>query len=151
MIERNGDVFDTDCAYIGHGVNTEGVMGAGIAKTVRARFPNVYKEYLHYCREGLLVPGGTLCVSENGRFIVNMATQRLRGRDARYEHVFAAAYESAKYIKMYGGGRMAIPEIGCGIGGLQWPKVKVILECIEQLVPGFEFEVWHYGTDSTQG
>lgn len=31
MIEKNGDIFTTDAKYIAHGVNTKGLMGAGIA------------------------------------------------------------------------------------------------------------------------
>jgi hypothetical protein len=40
----------------------------------------------------------------------------------------------------------AIPELGCGIGGLEWEGVKRVIETVEFVVPGFEYEVWHYTT-----
>lgn len=41
------DAFDRgDVNVIGHVVNCQGVMGSGIAKSIRERYPLVYKEYL---------------------------------------------------------------------------------------------------------
>lgn len=151
MIERNGDVFTTEATYIGHGVNCKGIMGAGIAKTIREKCPQVYQEYKAVCNSGLgLNPGEFFVYSENGKYIVNMATQDMPGPNAHYPWLFNVLYNFSKSarnpekLKKYGN-ICAIPELGCGIGGLEWPGVKKVIETVEFVVPGIEYEVWHYG------
>ena len=39
-----GNLLDSDCDYICHQVNCQGVMGSGIAKQIRERWPEVYKD-----------------------------------------------------------------------------------------------------------
>jgi O-acetyl-ADP-ribose deacetylase (regulator of RNase III) len=150
MIERNGDVFTTKATYIGHGVNCRGVMGAGIAKTIRDRYPQVYLEYQKVCDSGAgFVPGNFFVYPENGKVIVNFATQDMPGPDATYDAVFCSLYRFAevasnpKKLAKYGN-VVAIPEIGCGIGGLEWPIVKMLIEAVEEIHPDIVFEVWHY-------
>ena len=43
------DIFTTDCDIIVHQVNCYGVMGAGIAKQVKERYPDVYDIYKSLC------------------------------------------------------------------------------------------------------
>jgi O-acetyl-ADP-ribose deacetylase (regulator of RNase III) len=149
LIEKHGDVFTTKATYIGHGVNCQGVMGAGIAKTIKDKFPKNFAEYKKFCDEGIMVPGVYGAYAENGKVIVNLATQDYPGADAKYEHVFKSLYYFAqragrKDTLALHGNKVAVPEIGCGIGGLEWPKVKAIVQCVESMVPTIEFEVWHY-------
>ena len=40
------DIFESGADVICHQVNCQGVMGSGIAKQVREKFPEVYKAYL---------------------------------------------------------------------------------------------------------
>lgn len=153
MIEKYGDLFDTDAYYIGHGVNTQGVMGAGIAKIFRDKFPHNYSVYKRACDFNTLRPGGHLVVPElegdQVRLVVNFASQEQPGPDAEYAWLFDSLYSFANNASELGrlrryGGRVAIPEIGCGIGGLKWDKVKKIIEVVEMVYPLIEFEVWHY-------
>ena len=39
------DIFKSGADLICHQVNCQGVMGSGIAKQVREKYPKVYKEY----------------------------------------------------------------------------------------------------------
>lgn len=150
VINKTGDVFTTDATYIGHGVNCKGVMGAGIAKTIREKFPKVYDEYRQVCQNGGLIPGAIFAYPENGKMIVNMATQNNPGPDATYDAVFSCLYRFSRTasqpgkIKRYGN-VIAIPEIGCGIGGLELPIVEMAIEMVEEIFPDITYEVWHYG------
>ncbi len=150
MIIKHGDVFTTDATYIGHGVNCVGLMGAGIAKTVREQFPQVYAEYKYLCDTKYLRPGAVFCYPENGKVIVNLATQDKPGPDARYNAVFCSLYSfssmASKPEKIAKNGNIiAIPQIGAGIGGLEWDKVEKIIQTIEYLIPEIVYEVWIYG------
>lgn len=155
MIERTGNIFDTDATYIGHGVNVRGVMGAGIAKQFRDRYPMMYRRYKQVCNEGSLRPGNfwadVIWDDELQRqvVVVNLASQQEPGADATYLWLFGslarfakAASESTR-LAAYDG-LVALPEIGCGIGGLKWDGVKKMVEAVEVLYPEIEFEVWHY-------
>lgn len=147
MIERTGDVFTTEAKYIGHGVNTQGVMGAGIAKTIRDKFPHVYKEYRWLCMGNNLTPGNFFVYPENGKLIVNFATQAMPGPDANYDWLFTSLlrFSQQAVAKIPKNGNLvAIPELGCGIGGLEWPTVKQTIELVEAIVPEIKYEVWHY-------
>src|SRR4051812_17967724 len=48
----SGDLFNN--AYhaqaFAHGCNCQGSMGAGVAKTIRARYPEMYEEYRRRCK-----------------------------------------------------------------------------------------------------
>lgn len=147
MINRTGDVFTTEAVYIGHGVNCKGVMGKGIAKTIKERFPLAYSEYEELCSTNQPFLSHAQIVNCGDVSIVNMATQEHPGPDARYDALFVACAEGALKIvaECEESGRqpiMAIPQIGCGIGGLEWGKVETLLRAVEIVVPGFQFEVW---------
>ena len=43
---RHGDVLSTDVTHIVHGCNSHGVMGSGVAKMVRAKYPVAYQRYV---------------------------------------------------------------------------------------------------------
>jgi O-acetyl-ADP-ribose deacetylase (regulator of RNase III) len=124
-------------------------MGAGIAKTFKEKFPVNYEAYYRKCFSSELNPGDIFSVYENKHVVINIASQMNPGADARYHWLYRACYGAAAYATAdnYWNRKgaepvIAIPQIGCGIGGLEWPKVKTLLEAIEILIPGFEWEVW---------
>lgn len=151
MIERTGNLFDTDCKIIGHGVNVDGKMGAGIAAQFRDKFPRNYQNYRNDCLNNMLHPGSLNGMVENGVVILNFASQDRPGAHAKYKWLFGSLYDGfvlmerdEGLVKSYGD-TIAIPEIGCGIGGLEWPKAAVVIKTVEELFDyKFEFEVWHY-------
>lgn len=150
MNELQGDLFTSDAPALGHGVNCAGVMGAGIAKQFREKFPHNYENYRAACHGGMLRPGGIHVNVERGKYLINMASQNMPGADASYEWLFSAAYKAAKGAVAKDIDRIAIPEIGCGIGGLKWSSVRAVLEAVESITNNsglggpFEWEVWHY-------
>src|SRR6478735_7767242 len=127
MIERNGSIWETDAKIIGHGVNTQGLMGAGIAVQFKDKFPDNYHFYRDQCTAGHLKPGDFAGYLENEKIIMNFASQRNPGKDARYDWLFNSLFAGAAMwsnasedLKGKYGTVIAIPEIGCGIGGLKW-------------------------------
>lgn len=152
MIEREGDLFTTDQRAIGHGVNCQGVMGAGIAKSFRTFYPTNYGVYKGQCQVNGLTPGNVLIVPERDdswdasgepRLIVNLASQNMPGPDAQMSWLIKSVALAIKQLKSIGVDSMAIPQVGCGIGGLDWQTVKYRLAGMEQATD-FTFEVWTY-------
>lgn len=142
MQEIKGDLFATQHRVLGHGVNCKGLMGAGIAKAFRAHDEQMYQAYRERCNGEGLWPGEVFVWhGDDGTIVLNMATQEHPGADARNGYVAATAHvaliEAAKNGEKY----VAIPRIGCGIGGLHWPRVKEILLEVERWHPA-EFVVY---------
>lgn len=132
MIHLTGDLFSTPLRIIAHGVNTRGVMGAGIAAAFRGRWPQMYRDYRDVCQSGELVPGDVFFwTAPDGLVIANMATQDDPGPNARLEWVESAALRVASYTSRLGDVRVALPRIGCGIGGLEWKDVTWTLDRVE--------------------
>jgi O-acetyl-ADP-ribose deacetylase (regulator of RNase III) len=142
MLKRKGDLFTTDAPAIGHGVNCQGLMGAGVAAIFRDKFPKNYNQYKTNCDLKFLRPGESFLYVEDGQPIFNLATQDQPGPDAQYRWVLKAAtnaMEQAEQLKL---DRIAIPLIGCGIGGLNWEPVEAILHATELSFPNTQWEVW---------
>jgi O-acetyl-ADP-ribose deacetylase (regulator of RNase III) len=134
-----GDLFESDTGAIGHGVNTKGVMGSGIAVPFRNMFPDMFKIYKDRCKDGSLKPGGCFpYVSDTGLWVYNIASQDEPGPNARWEWLAsgaAAALLHASAWNIFEGKdskEIAIPRIGCGIGGLEWKTVASVLEQVER-------------------
>jgi len=143
MIKRSGNLFDTDRTCVGHGVNVDGVMGAGIAKEFKRRFPHNYEVYQNYCSAKVLKPGQCLSIFDGDHLVMNMASQDRPGANARYEWLFTAARDAARHAKKYDHDVIAIPMIGAGIGGLNWRQAEVML-CAVEILEDIQFEVWKY-------
>lgn len=45
----NGDIFQSDADVIVHQVNCQGVMGSGVARQVREKYPYVFQKYQELC------------------------------------------------------------------------------------------------------
>ena len=137
LLYRTGDLFSSACPALGHGVNTLGRMGAGIAVEFRRRWPAMYDAYVEECRSGRLRPGEIFVYQAPDRLIVNMATQRGVGRgSARLEWV----REAARRVAQLELERLALPRIAAGLGGLPWDDVVAVLETELTLLP--YVEVW---------
>ena len=49
LIHKKCDLFESGADMICHQVNCMGVMGSGVAKQVKERYPKVFEEYVNWC------------------------------------------------------------------------------------------------------
>jgi len=145
LIHKTGDLFTSDAPAYAHGVNTFGRMGAGIAKGFRALDEEMFQAYVVECKEGRLNPGGLMVwAPDDGRkTIYNAASQDKPGAYAKIEWLRSAMWLVAEDADRRGYDRVAIPMIGTGIGGLDWPPVEAYLRGIAQSHK-VDFEIWEY-------
>lgn len=127
-----GDLFTTDHTVIAHGCNDKGVQGSGVAKIVRERFPNSYKKYNKYCESHGEVGGEVVFVKENNKVIANAITQHGFGGDGKryvnYEWVAQCMQKINGMCEFYDVKHVAMPMIGCGLGGGNADVIKAIIE-----------------------
>jgi len=113
-----------------HGCNCFCTMGAGIAKTIKQKFPEAYEADLQTAKgdESKL---GTITWAEtkDGELtIVNGYTQfqwRGSGRKANYE---AIREVFMKVKARFSGLRIGYPAIGAGLAGGDWAVISQIIE-----------------------
>jgi O-acetyl-ADP-ribose deacetylase (regulator of RNase III) len=150
VVHREGNVFNSEMPAIGHGVNIEGVMGSGIAKTVRELYPSVYKKYRTACLTTDRLKGGghlPLLALEHitsERWIMNIASQEKQGRNAQYPFMESALTKAFNWVSNMGLVGLALPKIGSDIGGLEWENVLTIIENQAKLHPDLIVEAWTF-------
>lgn len=134
IIHRSGDIFTSEMPVIGHGVNMKGQMGAGIAKTVRQKFPSVYQDYRSAIQYGTLTPGSVRlspALEKPGLWIANISSQIRVGKDAQVPLLRAGLEELVEEMRHADLDGLALPRIGAGIGGLSWESE--VLPLIEEI------------------
>lgn len=154
IIEKQGDLLESGCDIICHQVNCRGVMGSGIAKQIRAKWPRVYMEYAYDCSivnwEDSL--GSCLLLdTPSNQWVANLFGQNGYGRDKMYTDY--AAVESAlikmkdRILQQVPADRLATLRIGipygmgCGLGGGSWDIVYAIIKKVFENSQ-YVIEIW---------
>ena len=114
-------------------VNTVGVMGKGIALQFKNNFPKNYKKYQKACRDGSLHIGHLLVEEDNSmlygkKIIINFPTKTDWRKPSEYEYISLGLVVLVKLIADKKIKSIAIPPLGAGNGGLNWGKVKELIE-----------------------
>lgn len=142
-----------DFPTLAHGCNTKGVMGAGVALAVSRRFPETYRCYMIECLEGRYTPGMNLVTVEDGHTIHNLATQEFPGADAKTDLIERAIIRMALSEHTPAGSasptEVAIPLIGCGLGGLSWWQVEPLFLQLEAAFPWIKIVVVVFPGDTS--
>lgn len=127
----DGDLFNyPGLDAICHGCNTQGFMGAGIAKEFAKRYPEMYRAYKFLCKKqenGLQLGDCFAFKNKDGKFVFNLMTQINVGANARYMAIKKSVGEMINFARENKIKTIGVPAIGCGIGGLEWKNVKNIL------------------------
>lgn len=135
-----GDVTDAKEQVIAHGVNCTGHFGSGVAGAIKRKHPYVREQYLDL-EEHVL--GTCQFVEYDGRIWVNAHTQQDKGYDGRqYADLNAVAYclvEIDQYMNENNLYTIAMPKIGCGLGGLKWKDVEILVDGLLE-----DYEVYVY-------
>ena len=132
-----GDLFETKETLIAHGCNAQGVMGAGVARIVREKYPSAYETYVLRKKKFGLKMGQVIFAKSGDRLIANCITQNKFGSDGKryvdYEAIRESmiqinAYCRVKKLKSFG-----MPKIGAGLGGGDWNTIEKIIEetCVD--------------------
>lgn len=137
------DIFESGADVICHQVNCQGVMGSGIAKQVRERYPWVYAHYRDLCLEE--TPDELLGVIEEvyineTQKIINIFGQKNFGNDNNRYTSYPALKQGFESIKDWHKNKtIAIPyKIGCARGGGDW---NIVYKMIEEIFADYDGEV----------
>ena len=128
----SGNILEADVDALVNAVNCVGVMGKGLALQFKKRFPDVFRAYEEACRAGEVVPGRMHIVERAAgarpRLIVNFPTKRHWREPSRMDDIESGLEALVDELRTRRIRSVAIPALGCGLGGLDWSKVRPRIE-----------------------
>jgi O-acetyl-ADP-ribose deacetylase (regulator of RNase III) len=134
-----GDILKADAEALVNTVNCVGVMGRGIALQFRKAFPENLKLYKKACENGEVKPGKMFVYDlnkiSNPHFIINFPTKRHWRNKSRFEDIELGLQDLIKVIQRQKIHSIAIPPLGCGLGGLNWSEVRFLITKAFETLP----------------
>lgn len=133
----NKNILEVDSGIICHQVNCMGVMGSGLAKQIRDKWPDVYKNYsllFFYTKKEDLLGDFQFVKINNSLEVVNVFGQFNYGKDKKqtdYAALDKAFLKMSRYKNHFKFKEWPIyfpHRFGCGLAGGDWTIVEPLIE-----------------------
>ncbi|XP_053680076.1 ADP-ribose glycohydrolase OARD1-like [Anopheles nili] len=122
--EIEGDLFSAPKDHaLAHCVAADLKMGAGIA----VRFKQLYGKLDELKAQNIGVGGVAVLADGPSRYVYYLITKKTYNLKPTYDDLTKSLQAMKEHMAANGVEKLAIPRIGCGIDGLEWGKVKEIL------------------------
>lgn len=128
MIEEVGNIWTWDSEVVivptNGVVRADGslVMGAGVAKVADQKYPEIAKEW------GYLVEyHGNNCYMAQNRRLISFPTKYNWKDYSVMSLIERSAHQVVRIADSQNIKRLAMPRVGCGLGGLKWYNIKQLL------------------------
>jgi O-acetyl-ADP-ribose deacetylase (regulator of RNase III) len=131
------NLFDSRAQTLVNPVNTDGVMGAGLAQAFRARYPEMYRQYRDRCRRGDFSIGSLDLWRGPDRWVLNLPTKTSWRAPSNLDYVRRGLLQFRAEYKALGIRSVAFPALGCGRGQLAWTSVKPLFDELLEDLPIF--------------
>lgn len=133
----SGNLLESSAYALVNPVNCVGVMGKGLALAFKQKYPAMFKAYAADCNRGDVQIGQVRGYREHGKLIVNFPTKRHWRDRSRLEDIEAGLLALHWYIGKANIQSIAIPALGCGLGGLRWsdvePRIRAVLGKLDKV------------------
>ncbi len=138
------NLFETPTEALVNPVNTVGVMGKGLALQFRKAFPANYEAYVQACRRHEVVVGRMFVTEIEGRLtgprlIINFPTKEHWRNNSRLPDIASGLVDLRRVLIDREVQSIAVPALGCGLGGLNWTDVRPLIETALNDLP---MQVW---------
>ena len=130
MIEYkpNENIFKSNAEALVNPVNTIGVMGSGLARQFKERYPEMFKDYKINCDQKNIKIGVLHIYRTINKLIINFPTKQDWKNNTKIEWIEEGLIYFAKNYKKLKIDSIAFPKLGCGKGGLDWNLVRPLME-----------------------
>lgn len=128
LISTTGNLLDCPARGLVSPVNCVGVAGAGLARQFRERWPEQVAEYAAFCKTGRMQPGIVHdALLPDGRRLISVPTKNHWKDDSTLEIVAMGLAALKNYLDETGLKTIAVPALGCGLGGLpKWQVARLV-------------------------
>ena len=127
-----GNLLEADVDALVNTVNTKGVMGKGVALQFKRAFPENYKAYRAASAAGQVTLGRMFVVDtgrlERPRYLINFPTKDHWRSRSRLADIEAGLQDLRRVLTELDIESVALPPLGCGLGGLRWSDVRPRIE-----------------------
>lgn len=141
-----GNLLDAPSGILVHGCNAQGVMGSGVAKAIRDRWPQAFDAYKQAQAQHGLALGSVSwarVATDPLVIVANAVTQEFYGREPgrvyvdydAVERAFSLIGDKARQHRL----PVHYPMVGAGLGGGDWGRLSKI---IDQTLEGVEHHLW---------
>ena len=120
-------VFNSPAQTLVNTVNTVGVMGKGIAKEFKARFPSMFKEYKALCDNGNINVGNLHLWKSESVWVLNFPTKTTWRKPSQIDYVKSGLQKFVDTYERLGITSVSFPPLGCGNGNLDWRDVRPLM------------------------
>ena len=128
-------------------VNCVGVMGTGLAAQFKRRYPEMFSDYRQACKRGEIVIGKMwmwrgIYPGFGSVTIINFPTKGHWRDRSRLEWIEVGLKDLRQIILQHKFPSIAIPALGCGLGGLSWKDVQPRIDSALRDIPRTSIEVY---------
>jgi len=129
-----GDIFTSTAQTLTCPVNTQGIMGAGLAKAFSQKYPDLLPLYKQRCKDrSLTVVKPTTVPLSEGKQCLLWATKSFWQNPSRLPWIRDALPVVILLIHAGVITSLALPAIGCGLGELRFENVLPLLMTLDNL------------------
>lgn len=153
IIYKTGNLLNAQTNVIAHQVNCQGVMGSGVAKQIKEKWSDVFKQYDYHvrmCEKSCL--GDCQMVQINkSQFVANLFGQRYYGREnlryTSYDGIHDALAKLQVYMNNRNCNSVAFPyKMSSDRGGADWDIILAMIESIFKNT-NITIEIWQLEQD----
>lgn len=128
-----GNLLDAPVEALVNTVNTQGVMGRGIAFQFKQAYPEMFRKYAKACKAGEVQLGKMFVfdlggLAGNPRWIINFPTKGDWRKPSKLTDIELGLKDLRSTILRLEIRSIAVPPLGCGNGGLDWYEVRPRIE-----------------------
>ena len=128
-----GNILESNAEALVNTVNTVGIMGKGLALQFKKEFPNNFKIYQRACNDKSFGIGDLIVSDEESllygkKTIIDLPTKTDWRKPSEYSYIESGLKKLATLVHEKGIKSVAVPSLGTGHGGLDWNKVKALIE-----------------------
>lgn len=123
-----GNLFESNAKTLVNTVNCVGVMGKGVAKEFKTRYPTMYNEYVLLCDQKVVKAGQPYYYEDlYGASVINFPTKEHWRSPSKLSYIIDGLNWFRENYKVHNITSVAFPPLGCGNGGLTWEVVGPIM------------------------
>lgn len=130
ITETTGDLLTAEVDALVNAVNTHGVMGKGLALQFKRAYPAMFDAYRAAATAGA-ISLGSVHVWPTGqpcpRYVINFPTKGHWRSASRLTDIESGLADLASVVRERSISSLALPPLGCGLGGLDWADVRPLI------------------------
>jgi O-acetyl-ADP-ribose deacetylase (regulator of RNase III) len=149
IVLKTGNLLDAQTDVIAHQVNCQGVMGSGVAKQIKEKWPDVFEKYQYRVKMANYPVLGDcqLIQIEQNKFVANLFGQKYYGREnfryTSYDAIYDALTKLSAYMQEKNCKSVAIPyKMSSDRGGADWNVILTMLSSVFKHT-NITIEVWN--------